>query len=355
MAAQLVALPSKKESSARKTLMYPLRLETIYQYRLWGGRRLANLLITPLPTGPVGEAWVLSDRDGHASRVSSGAFKGQTITRLLEEFPEPLMGRLAQRFHRFPLLLKFLDAREMVSVQVHPSDSQTHLLPMGEPGKTEAWVVLDTGKESRICAGLKPGTTEQDLRLALRNGTVTEHLRCLDPKPGDAVFIPAGTVHTLGDVVVFEVQENSDVTFRLYDWDRVDAETGQPRPLEVDRAIACIDFDESSAGLTTPILETAAHVRREKLFQCDHFCLWRLRGQSPFTVGADGVPRVLLCVDGTGQIVHGGVTYAVRRGDVFLLPAEIGVSAFQPRGGVTLFEIAIPELEVQKSEEAHRI
>jgi mannose-6-phosphate isomerase len=355
MPAQLLELTTKKEPSARKTLMYPLRLEPIYQYRLWGGRRLAGLLSTPLPAGPVGEAWVLSDRDDHASHVANGACKGQTITQLLEQFPDQLMGRLAQHFHRFPLLLKFLDAREMLSIQIHPCDSQTQLLPVGEAGKTEAWVVLQTGKESRIYAGLKPGVTAEDLRLSLKNGKVAEHLRCIEPKPGDAVFIPAGTVHSLGDVVVFEVQENSDVTFRLYDWDRVDPETGEPRPLQVDRAFACIDFDETSAGLTTPILESTAHVTREKLLQCDHFCLWRLRGQSPFTVGAADVPRVLVCIDGKGQIVHGGVTHAVGKGDVFLLPAEIGVCALQPRGGVTLLEIAIPEPEVQKSEETDRI
>jgi mannose-6-phosphate isomerase len=355
MSAQLLALPTKKESSARRTLMYPLRIAPIYQYRLWGGRRLSNFLSTPLPAGPVGEAWVLSDREDHASQVSNGACKGQTIGQLLEQFPEQVLGRLAERFRRFPLLLKFLDARALLSVQVHPADSQTHFLPMGESGKTEAWVVLQTGKESRIYAGLKPGVTANDLRQSLTNGTVAEHLRCLEPQPGDAVFIPAGAVHTLGDVVVFEIQQNSDVTFRLYDWDRIDPETAEPRPLQVDRALGCIDFDESSAGLTTPILESTAHVRREKLFQCNHFCLWRLRGQSPFTVGAEGVPRVLVCVDGKGQIVHGGVTHAVGKGDVFLLPAEIGVCALQPRGGVTLLEIAIPEPEVQNGEETDRI
>jgi mannose-6-phosphate isomerase len=355
MTAQVVVFPGKREPSVSRTLLYPLRFEPIYQYRLWGGRRLANLLSAPLPPGPIGEAWILSDRNEHSSHVKNGVLKGQTISQLLQEFPEQVMGRLAQRFPRFPLLLKFLDAREMLSVQVHPSDSQTHLLPMGESGKTEAWVVLDAGKDSRIYAGLKPGTTPEELRRSLTNGTVAEHLRCLNPKPGDAVFLPAGTVHTLGDVVVFEIQENSDVTFRLYDWDRVDPKTGQPRALQVNRALACIDFGESSAGLTTPILETAAHVRREKLFQCPQFCLWRLRGQSPFTVGAQGVPRVLVCIDGTGQILHAGVTHTVNRGDVFLLPAEMGVCPFQPRGGVTLLEIAIPDPEVPISEKANRI
>ena len=143
------------------------------------------------------------------------------------------------------MLLKFLDAREMLSVQVHPSDRQTDLLPAGESGKTEGWVVLEAGPESRIHAGLKPGTTPKELRRALANRTLADHLAAFTPRPGDAVFIRAGTVHTLGGgVVVFEVQENSDVTFRLYDWDRVDARTGQPRALQVDQAMACIDYDK---------------------------------------------------------------------------------------------------------------
>jgi mannose-6-phosphate isomerase len=346
MPTQLLTVPTRKDGHLSKTVLYPLRFEPIYQYRLWGGRQLGSLLKAPLPAGPIGEAWILSDRDDHASRVVNGSLRGKTISQLLEEFPEQLMGKLAHRFRRFPLLLKFLDARQKLSVQVHPSDAQTSLLPPGETGKTEAWVVLETGKESHVYAGLKPSTTLQELSAALTNGTVAEQLRCVIPKVGDAFFIPAGTVHTLGDVVVFEVQENSDVTFRLYDWDHIDSKTGKPRPLQVEQALASVDFAESSAGLVTPIVETTAHVRRELLFKNDYFWLWRLRAQSPFTVGAEGVPRIVLCIDGAGQIVHGGVTHAVEKGDVFLLPAEVGVSAFQPRGGVTLLEIAIPNVEV---------
>jgi len=347
MAAQLIAVPNKKDSSSiKETLLYPLRFAPIFQYRLWGGRRLANWLSAPLPSGLVGEAWLLSDRDDLPSRVTNGPLKGRTINTLLDEFPEQLMGNLSKRFPRFPLLLKLLDAREMLSVQVHPSDSDVRLLPAGETGKTEAWVVLETGKEGRIYAGLKPGTTAIDLRRALTDGTIAENLSCLTPKRGDAVFIPAGAVHSLGDVVVFEIQQNSDVTFRLYDWDRVDEKTGKPRDLQVDQAFACINFKETSAGLVAAVPGTSTHVRRERLLQCDQFELWRLNGQSPFTVGAEGVPRILVCIDGAGQIVHGGVTHAVGKGDVFLLPAQVGVSAFQPRGGVTLFEISIPDSKV---------
>jgi mannose-6-phosphate isomerase len=323
-----------------QTPLYPLRFEPIYQYRLWGGRHLAALLTAPLPSGPVGEAWILSDRDDHPSQVADGPLKGRTIAQLLEQFP----GKLAGRFRRFPLLLKFLDAHEMLSVQVHPSDTNKSLLPPGETGKTEAWVVVETSPESRIYAGLKPGTTPDDLRGALTNGTAVDRLMCFTPKPGDGVFIPAGTVHALGgDVVAFEIQQNSDVTFSLYDWDHVDAKTGQPRPLQIDQAIACIDFAQGAAGLVTPKVEATTPVEREKLFDCEHFWLWRLRGESPFTVGAAGLPRVLVCIEGAGNVEYEGAIYAVGKGDVLLLPAVVGACAFLPRGAVSLLEIGIPD------------
>ena len=325
--------------------LYPLRFEPIYQYRLWGGRRLSGLLSAPLPgSGPIGEAWLLSDRDDHQSQVANGPLKGQTIGELMEEFRGQLMGKLAPRFRRFPLLLKFLDARELLSVQVHPSDAHPELLPPGETSKTEAWVVIEADKGSRIYAGLKPGTTADDLRHALTDGTIVDHLVNIVPKPRDGVFIPAGTVHTLGGgVVVFEVQQNSDVTFRLYDWNHVDAKTGQPRPLQVDQALASIDFAESNGGFVTPLVVTTTPVERERLFDCEHFLLWRLRGESPFNVGATEMPRVLICIEGSGWLESDGTAYGVDKGQVWLLPALAGACVFHPNSAVTLLEIALPE------------
>lgn len=324
--------------------LYPLRFEPIYQYRLWGGRRLADLLSVPLPAdGPIGEAWVLSDRDDHASHVANGSLKGRTIGQLLQQSPEQLLGKLAGRFRRFPLLLKFLDARDRLSVQVHPSDRQTNYLPPGETGKTEAWVVLEAGIESRIYAGLKPHTTADDLRRAITNGAVADHLAGFTPKPGDGVFLPAGTVHSLGDVVVFEVQQNSDVTFRLYDWDHVDAKTGQRRALQIDQAMACIDFSQGAIGPVAPVVEETKPVLQERLFLCEHFGLWRLRGKSPFTVGAAGTLRMLVCIAGDGELENNGANYAVGQGDVLLLPAVVGACAFRPHSAVSLLEISIPE------------
>jgi mannose-6-phosphate isomerase len=325
--------------------LYPLRFEPIYLYRIWGGRRLDHLLTAPPPgDGPFGEAWLLSDRPEHPSRVADGPLKGRTIGQLLEQSRGQLLGRLAGRFRRFPLLLKFLDARDMLSVQVHPSDRQTDLLPAGESGKAEAWVVLEAGPESRIYAGLKPGTTPDDLRRALANRTVADHLAAFTPRPGDAVFIRAGTVHTLGDgVVVFEVQENSDVTFRLYDWDRVDARAGRPRALQVDQAMACIDFAQTAVGPVTPVMEATTPVLRERLFHSEQFSVWRLRGNTPFPVGAADTPRVLVCIAGKGQLEWDGTHYPVGQGDVVLLPAVVGACSYRPRDAVCLLEVALPD------------
>ena len=339
-----LAVDDREGGTSDQVLLYPLRFEPIYQYRLWGGRHLASFLAAPLPSGPIGEAWLLSDRDDHRSRVTDGPLTGQTIGQLLQQFPKQMLGKLTGRFRRFPLLLKFLDVHEMLSVQVHPTRANTNLLPAGETPKTEAWVVLEAGMQSRIYAGLKPDTKEADLRRALTNGTVADHLACLTPKPGDSIFLRAGTVHSLGgDLVVFEIQQNSDVTFRLYDWDHIDPNTGKPRALQVDKAMACIDFSEGPVDLVQPVVEATTPVERERLFHCEHFWLWRLCGQSPFTVGAADLPRVLVCLEGEGQVEHGGATYAVGKGNVFLLPAAIGKCVFRPRGAANLLEIAMPD------------
>ena len=328
--------------------LYPLRFEPIFEYRLWGGRRLARLLTAPLPgDGPIGEAWVLSDRPDHQSRVASGPLAGLSLSQLLEEFPEQMLGPGAPRLRRFPLLLKFLDAQELLSVQVHPSDRQTSHLPPNETGKNEAWVVLEAGPEGRIYAGLQPGTTPGSLREALGHAAIAAQLAGFTPKPGDAVFLPAGTVHSLGgDVVVFEVQQNSDVTFRLCDWDRVDLTTGLLRALQVDQALACTDFAQVALAPVVPVIETTAPVRRERLFDCEHFALWRLQGELPFSVGAAGVPRVLVCIGGSGQVEHGGVAHAIARGDVLLLPAVVGACMLRPRSSVNVLEVALPEWPV---------
>ena len=322
--------------------LYPLRFEPIFEYRLWGGRRLAKLLSAPLPDKePIGEAWLLSDREEHASVVADGPLKGYTLGRLLAESPEDMLGSLAGKYDRFPLLLKFLDARDVLSVQVHPSDKQTEYLPSGENGKTEAWVVLEDGPKSRIYAGFKPGVSGKSLRTAIAEGTVPDTLSSFVTEPGDCVFIPAGTVHSLSDVVVFEVQQNSDVTYRLFDWNHIDTKTGLPRPLQVDKAMACIDFAQGAVAPVVPVIEGATLVHRERLFDCEHFAVWRIRSGSLFNAGAIGESRIIVCIDGEGSIESEGCDYAFNKGDVLLLPAVVGHCVCRPTNFTTILEISL--------------
>ncbi len=325
--------------------LYPLRFEPICQYRLWGGRRLSSLLTAPLPgDGPIGEAWLLTDRDDFSSVVAEGPLKGTTLGELLHQSPQDFLGNLAAHCTRFPLLLKFLDVQDRLSVQVHPSDAMQEFIPAGDTGKTEAWVVLEQGPKARIYAGLKPGVTAEVLRQAVDTGTVEDQLASFSPRVGDTVFIPAGTVHALGDVVVFEVQENSDVTFRLYDWGHVDPKTGRPRPLQVDQAIACVDFTRTAPGPLAPQVREMKPLPWENLINCDHFGVWRVIGEFPFTAGATNTCRILVCIEGKGVLEHAGVKYQFSEGDVLLLPAVVGACGCRPNGTVTMLEISLPEL-----------
>jgi mannose-6-phosphate isomerase len=324
--------------------LYPLRFEPIYEYRPWGGRRLADLIAEPLPAhGTVGEAWVLSDRDDHPSRVCNGPLTGRSLQQLLRQFPEQMMGDLTARFDRFPLLLKFLDVQTALSVQVHPSQQDTAYIPVGETAKTEAWFVLRTGENSRVYAGLKPDATLATVRQAIAVGELPDQLASFTPQLGDTVFIPAGTVHALSDVVVFEVQQNSDVTYRLYDWDNADANTGQPRALQIDQALACINFQQGPVHPVTPLVEPGARRSRKRLLSSRHFCLRQIGGDSPCAVGVAGRPQVLICTEGTGRLDHQGASYDIRAGQVWLLPAQVGAAMFRPAANATLLEVEIPD------------
>jgi mannose-6-phosphate isomerase len=324
--------------------LYPLRFEPIFQYRLWGGRRLEAWLDTKLPDdGPIGEAWLLSDREDFPSRVAEGPLKGQTLAQLIERSPNLMLGELAGGYRKFPLLLKLLDVQKMLSVQVHPPDERADLIPAGEIGKTEAWVVLEARAGGRVYAGLKTGTTASDLRM-LSEQTVDQYLFGFTPVPGQGVFIKAGTVHSLGDgVVVFEIQQNSDVTFRLFDWDHIDPKTGNKRALQTEQALACIDYAQGAIAPIIPLPEINRPVAREQLFNCRQFRLWRLQGAAPFRVGMERLPHVLVCLDGVGHVEFNGANFGMTKGTVVLLPAAVGACTFTPKRNVTLLEIAIPD------------
>ena len=174
---------------------------------------------------------------------------------------------------------------------------------------------------------------------------MADRLSSFAPKPGDSILLPAGTVHSLGGLVVFEAQQNSDVTFRLYDWNHVDAKTGRHRPLQIDQALACVDFAQGELRPGAPVIEGPASAPRERLFSCEHFRLWRLHGGSPFVVGATGVPRVVVCISGKGSVGVRGAVHAIGKGDVALLPAVVGACSCRPLDDILALEIALPEAD----------
>jgi len=326
--------------------LYPLSFDPIFQYRLWGGRRLGRWMDRALPgdaSNTIGEAWILSDRDDHPSVVARGPLEGQTLKALMRDAPKALLGRFQGRFDRFPLLLKFLDVEQMLSVQVHPRDDQTDLIPEGDSGKTEAWVVLEADANGRIYAGLKPHTDAEALKR-LSQDTVDERLASFRPEVGQAVLIEAGTVHALGDgVMVFEVQENSDTTFRLYDWNHIDPKTREPRALQVDKALACVNFEQGAIQPTRPSVLDDGAALRERVFDNAHFRLDRIRSARPFEVGAPDEPRVLVCIQGSAVIKHGGEDHPLVQGGVVILPASVGRCEIRPTAETTVLEIAIPD------------
>ncbi|QDU22490.1 type I phosphomannose isomerase catalytic subunit [Urbifossiella limnaea] len=323
----------------------PLRFEPIFKENLWGGSRLPAFLRRPAPrAGAIGEAWVLSDVDGSPSIVADGPHAGKTLRQLLAADARAILGSAPLVNGRFPLLLKFIDARQELSVQVHPDDAQAAAAQPGANGKTEAWVILRTNPDtSRVYAGFREGVTAADFRAALVTKTVPQTLHCFTPAPGDCVFLEAGTVHAIGaELVVFEVQQTCDITYRLYDWDRVDEKTKQPRELHVEQGLACADFTRGPCPPVTPTRRRVSARREpvEWLADCQYFTLFRQTSETPFVVGENGLCRLVVCVAGSGELVNGTRT-PVSVGDVVLLPASSGAAVCHPAGSITLLECGV--------------
>ncbi len=259
-------------------MLPPLVFEPYFRRQIWGETRLQRLLGKSLPPGgSFGESWEISAHPHHVSRVAEGPFKGATLTDLWSEYPDEFRSPLESSRSQFPLLFKLLDCHETLSVQVHPDDDDAREL-LGEPnGKTEAWVVLHAEPGSQIYAGLKTGVTRGDLETHLDRGTVADCLHSFEPRVGDCVLIEAGTVHAVGGgVVIAEVQQSSDATFRLFDWNRASAD-GCPRPIHRDAALRCIHWDLGpiSPIRSAPCLCETCH-DEEWLIRGDYFDLSRI-------------------------------------------------------------------------------
>ncbi len=310
-------------------LPYPLRCQPLFRDYLWGGRKLQSQLGKDLPAeGVWAESWELIDHAEHESQIINGALAGQTLGQVAREHPQWLVGEPSAREIggpgqpqiRLPLLLKYLDCQRVLSVQVHPDDAYGLRMQPPDLGKTEAWYIVDAEPSSVLYAGLKHGVTRQRLQAAIASGTVEACLHPLHPRAGDCVFIPAGTVHALGaGLLVAEIQQASNTTFRLFDWNRVGAD-GKSRPLHVEQALEVIDFSSGPREFQVP--QATSQPGRERLVACDKFIFDRLVGQAAATVAGDG--RFHYVTAPRGQVVlssDAGWREELRAGESVLLPA----------------------------------
>jgi len=320
-------------------MWYPLTFRPLYQDRIWGGRSLETVFGRPLPPGRViGESWEVCDRPDAVSVVTQGPLAGRTLNELMSSDPVGLWGQAVPVGTRFPWLCKLLDAREDLSLQVHPPASLAAALG-GEP-KTEMWYVAAADPGACFHVGLRPGTGRDEFERRARDGTVADLFHRLPARAGDALFLPSGRVHALGrGLVIFEIQQNSDTTYRVFDWNRVGLD-GKPRELHLQQAMASIDFQDQAPALVPEggIPEGGVIVRalvRDPLFEIDEL---KGTGCIPDRRVA-GHPGLVAVVAGRVVLTGGGQRVELVPGDFAVLPAAMRDFVLDAGSGATWLHV----------------
>ena len=297
--------------------------------RMWGGRRLETKFDKKLPPKiRIGESWEIVDRPEAQSVVRDGPLRGKTLHELWTQHRQELFGGVADSA-RFPLLIKLLDANQKLSLQVHPTEKVAAKLG-GEP-KTEFWYVAAADPDAGLFVGLKEAMTREQFEGALRSGTIAEHVHTIRVKGDDAMFLPAGRLHAVGaGNLLVEIQQNSDTTYRVYDWDYVD-EKGKPRQLHVDQALECIDFSDCKPQLLQPKGEL---LLKRALFEIQKWTL-----DSPREVAPRGQFAIVCCLSNSIRCAEVDLV----PGEFFLVPAQLRDRQLKPLGAQTsLLRVTIP-------------
>jgi mannose-6-phosphate isomerase len=318
--------------------LYPLCFKPVYKDYLWGGVRIPERFGRNVPDGIYAESWEISTHPDGPTPVANGPLAGKTLSDLLPEHKTALLGRRA-RGGNFPLLIKLIDAHDTLSVQVHPNDANAAAVN-GDP-KTEMWYFLEGGADACVYCGLKPGVGQAELLQALKNKTVAELLRNVPAVPGEAVFVPGGRVHAIGaGCLILEIQQNSNTTYRLYDWDRTGAD-GKPRELHIEKALQAIDWENESDPRCTPrpFIENSVEgmeIKRSDYFKLDRF---ELSAPAVFTPGGSTF-HALFIAAGKGSLSWTGGSEPLTRGQSWLIPA--GLSEYRVDGTLTVLRVTLP-------------
>ena len=304
--------------------LYPLTFKPIFKERVWGGRNLERLYHKTLPANvPIGESWEISDRPGDASVIANGPFAGKDLRWLMENHAAELLGPGKASTQRFPLLVKILDAADKLSLQVHPPAHKA--VALGGEAKTEMWYIAEATPDADLFVGLKRGVTRAGFERKIKDGTVAECFHRIPVKKDDVMFLPSGRVHALGaGTVIFEIQQNSDTTYRVFDWNRVGLD-GKPRELHVAQSLASIDFDDFEPRLISSVYSRNAALKvrvlvDDPLFRADA-CLVK-RGER-FHLRSDGL-QILGLLRGRMEISHEETKLDLKAGQFALLPACLG-------------------------------
>lgn len=327
----------------KATSLEPFEFRPILKRLIWGGRKLGRVLGKPIgPESDYAESWEIADRLDDVSVVASGPFAGTSLGDLVRTRGEELLGAAVGARNQFPLLVKYLDADRVLSVQVHPDDELGARL-VGDNGKSEAWFVLQADPEALIYAGLKPGVDRSMFQHAIESGTVEPLLHRFHPEPGDCVMIHAGTVHAIGGgVLLAEIQQMSDATFRVYDWGRTGAD-GKPRKLHIAEALEAIDFEIGPVDpLRTPI-QTFEFGTYQNLAECKYFKIKRYWIDRPCAIGSTDRFTIVLGVGGDAEIESAaGAKRPLAAGRTILIPAAAGACVVKPAGSAEFLTCVAP-------------
>jgi len=306
-------------------MLYPFVFEPIFKDRIWGGRELERLYGKKIPAGQIGEAWEISDRPGDASVITNGPLTGKNLRWLMENHAAEILGDAKPAAAgRFPLLCKILDAREKLSLQVHPPASKAKELK-GEP-KTEMWFITDAAPDASLYVGLKKGVTRAEFEKKISDGSVADCFHRIPVKAGDTMFLPSGRVHAIGDgLVIFEIQQNSDTTYRVFDWNRVGLD-GKPRELHVAQSLASIDFNDFEPKLVPANYRQGPNFKFRQLVEDPLFNVQELVFENAGSVTLAGsYLRIVAVTKGAVKISHdgsGNIT-ELKAGDFCLIPASL--------------------------------
>lgn len=319
-------------------LNYPMVFDPILKERIWGGTKLNTILGKTIHSDHVGESWEISMVPGEISQISNGTYRGMSLETLVDSFPEEVLGRkIYQRFGKqFPLLFKFLDAKEDLSIQLHPNDDLAQKRHQSF-GKTEMWYVMQADEGSRVVVGFQGPVTSEDYLYHLEKKTLPTILKEISVNVGDVFFIETGTIHAIGKgVLLAEIQQTSDITYRVYDWDRVDS-SGRARELHIDLALDAIDYRPRPVELFYKKETNNGNL----IVDCPYFTVNFIPLDGVFEADKQGDSFfIYVCTEGSMKVqITGQPMYEFKKGDTFLIPADL--KQFKLIGKASLLEIFI--------------